>query len=55
MPLLDLELFCVSKYQKVILPPIFENPEIGYSLPLSFRILWIDDTSSRSQKINITR
>jgi hypothetical protein len=23
MPLLDLESFCTSKYQKVILPPIF--------------------------------
>lgn len=54
-PLLDLESFCVSKYQKIILPPVFENPSIGYRLPLAFRLMYIEDTSEGSQTLQITR
>ena len=55
LPLLDLEIFCCTKFQKVILPPIFDNPESGYRLPLAFRITYIEDKKVGSQKLNITR
>lgn len=57
LPLLSIEIFCRSKFQKVILPSVLKDPKIGYFLPLSFRLITlVSDTEDRSsQTLHITR
>lgn len=54
-PLLHIDLFTISKYQKVILPQVFKNPKIGYFLPLAFRLVAVKDNSKGSQTLHINR
>lgn len=39
LPLLGLDILCIPKYQKILLPPIFDNPSTGYHLPVNFRTI----------------
>lgn len=39
LPLLNLDFLCVPKYQRILLPPIFDKPERGYQMPTSFRLI----------------
>lgn len=51
LPLLSLDLLCVPKYQRVLLPPIFEKPERGYHLPVTFRLIELNTGEEDSQML----
>jgi hypothetical protein len=48
-------MLCIPKYQKVLLPPIFENPSSGYHIPVNFRMITLEDQDEPSQIIEIRR
>jgi hypothetical protein len=51
MPLLGLEFICTPKYQRILLPSIFEHPESGYHLPVNFRLIEFDEEDYNSQML----
>lgn len=55
VPLLGHDFLCQPKYQRILLPPIFDKPERGYELPTSFRLIELNSNDEDTQMLEIRR